>query len=123
MKVGFYKVYILPFLLLLAAEVAIAIFEFHEFVRGFIGDVLVIPLLYSFFRVFFKTKTWRIASLTLGIAMLIEVLQIFDIYTKFNLENKFLKIVLGSTFDFWDILAYSIGFLLILIFEKTIRNC
>ncbi len=106
------------FILLLVTEVAIALFHFHKFIRGFMGDVLVIPLLFYFLRIFIKWRTHYLAITVLGIAVLIEFLQLTDVLKHLHSTSKFLQIILGTTFDYKDLLAYSTGFLMVLGFEK-----
>ncbi len=104
--------------LLLVTEVAIALFHFHKFIRGFVGDVLVIPLLFYFLRIFTKWRTLYLALTVLGIAIAIEFLQMINLLKHFTITSNFLQIVLGTTFDYKDLLAYLTGFLLVLGFEK-----
>jgi len=106
------------FTLLLVTEVAIALFHFHKFIRGFVGDVLVIPLLFYFLRLFTKWRTLYLALTVLGIAVLIEILQLANVLHYLQVKSKFLQIILGTTFDYKDLLAYLAGFLLVLVIEK-----
>ena len=112
------KRYFTIFILLLVTEIAIAYFQFTQFVRGFIGDVLVIPLLYSFVRMISKIPGKKAVFLVLLIALLIEILQLFSIAERLEIENPILKILLGNTFDGWDLVAYLLGALVALFIEK-----
>ncbi len=112
------KRYFTIFTLLLITEVAIAIFHFHRFVRGFLGDVLVIPLLYSLLRGSTKLSVKKAAITVLFVAFTIEFLQYFTIAEILGIQSKILKTMLGTSFDPWDLLAYTLGFILILLFEK-----
>ncbi|QIE59100.1 DUF2809 domain-containing protein [Rasiella rasia] len=107
------------FILLLVTEVAIAIFHFHKFIRGFVGDVLVIPLLYYFLRIFIKWRTVYLLGAVLAIALGIELLQYSGLFQHLNIQSPLLKIVLGTTFDWKDILAYGVGGVLTLLLEKN----
>ena len=106
------------FTLLLVTEVAIALFHFHKFIRGFVGDVLVVPLLFYFLRFFTKWKTFYLAGAVLALAIIIELLQGIKAFKNIQLNSIFLQTVLGTTFDYKDIIAYCIGFLLLLGLEK-----
>lgn len=112
------KKYITIGLLLLVTEVAIAHFHFTKFIRNIVGDVLVIPLLYCFIRVFSKASILRSLSIVLSIAFLIELLQLLGVSEILNIDNTFVNIILGSTFDVRDLFAYIIGAILVLIIEK-----
>ncbi|MFC7358318.1 DUF2809 domain-containing protein [Jejudonia soesokkakensis] len=97
------------FVLLLIAEIAIALFHFHKFVRGFIGDVLVIPLLYYFLKLLTKFSTLKTLVIVLLIAFSIEFLQLFPISETLEINNNIINIIIGTTFDPKDLLAYFIG--------------
>ena len=110
--------YIAIFSILLAAEIAIAVFHFHDFVRGFIGDVLVIPLLYCFFRIVTNAAAKTVLLSVLGLAVGIELLQLFSIAEVLKIENTIIKTMLGSTFDWMDLVAYLFGILPVICIEK-----
>ncbi len=109
-------------LVLLFIEIGIAVFHFNLFIRGFVGDVLVILLLYSFLKIFIKNHVFKIAISVLAFAYAIEFLQLFKLAEKLQIHSKIMLTILGSVFDLWDLMAYFIGFLLILITEKTVSN-
>ncbi|MDC7996150.1 ribosomal maturation YjgA family protein [Altibacter sp. HG106] len=111
------NVYGVAFLCLLFIEVGIAMFASHGIIRGFIGDVLVIPLLYCFLQILFKGPVIRWALVALIIGFIVEYLQLVNILLPWISTHPVLKIVLGSVFDVYDLLAYSIGFVWILIME------
>lgn len=114
--------YATAFILLLALEIGIAVFNFHPVIRGFVGDLLVILLIYSFLKIFLKTNSIKIALYVLGFAFFIEVLQLFKLVELFEIQSKILRTVIGSVFDWWDIVAYIIGFVLIILFERMFQN-
>ena len=118
MKFRFDKKYALYFLGLLIVEILIALFVKNEVIRGAIGDVLVVILIYCFVQTFFavdKKKT----IIGVGIfALLIEVAQAFKLVEKLNLQdNKFFSTVIGTTFDLNDIWAYVAGCALVWMLE------
>jgi hypothetical protein len=106
-------------ILLLVTEVCIAVFIQDQFVRPFIGDVLVVILIYCLVKTFWNIPV-KLASLSvLAFACTIEVLQYFNLVSLLGLQkNQFMAIVLGSTFDWKDVLAYAIGSAIILWLEK-----
>ncbi|WP_146743733.1 DUF2809 domain-containing protein [Aequorivita sp. CIP111184] len=112
------KNYLILFIILLLLELAIAYFQFNSFIRGFLGDVLVILLLYSFLKIFIKNNVLKTAVSVLAFAYFVELLQLFKLVEKLNIQSEILLIIFGSVFDFWDLLAYFLGFLLILLIEK-----
>lgn len=112
------KRYFTIFILLLVTEVAIAYFHFHKFVRGFIGDLLVIPLLYTFLRFISRLSAKRALQLVLGIAFTAELLQLLNLPGSLQIENRLLLVLMGQTFDGWDLVAYGFGILPVLFIEK-----
>lgn len=119
----FYKKYALLTLFFLLLEIAIALFVRDRFIRPFVGDVLVVVLLYCFFRSFLKTTYQKVALGVLLFAYTIEILQYFDFVEKLGLQDyKIIAIALGSTFDYLDLLAYTLGFGLIWMVESYFEN-
>ncbi|NND64042.1 MAG: DUF2809 domain-containing protein [Flavobacteriaceae bacterium] len=113
------KRYLFLFLLILGTEIGIALWSNHSFVRGFLGDVLSVILLYTFLKSFFKISVPKAILLCFSIAFLIEMAQFFGISEILNIQNTVIKTILGSTFDYFDFVAYSFGALLVFIFERN----
>lgn len=100
-------------------EVCIALFIEDSIIRPFVGDVLVVALLYCFFRIFLNAAAWKVALSVFLFACIIEVLQYFDYVARLGLEdNRVLSIMMGRTFAFEDFVAYFTGFLLIILSEQ-----
>jgi len=118
MKVSFKKRYFIPFLLVLVSEIAIAIFHFHRFVRGFLGDVLAIPLLYFLLRSFSNLSKNKTLILVLLIGGAVEILQLVDLVGLLDIQSPVISTILGNTFDWTDLIAYALGGILILLLEK-----
>lgn len=118
MKINFKTRYFTFFLLVLVTEIAIAVFVFHRFIRGFLGDVLVIPLMYLFLRSFFSISFRKALSIVIGFAFMVEFLQLAKLPKKLDLDNSLLQIILGATFDPLDLIAYCLGAILIILLRK-----
>ena len=101
------------FAVLLAVEIVIGKFA-HGFLRAYVGDVLVIPLIYCFVRIFYvRPAVWLPAAVG-GLGILAEVLQYFDLCGLLGIpKGSLLGILLGSSADFADILCYAVGTVLI----------
>jgi Protein of unknown function (DUF2809) len=97
-------------ILIFLIEVLIAVFFNDQFIRPFIGDVLVVILIYCFVRAFWKVRVnVAIASIFI-FSCTVEILQYFNLVDRLGLRsNKLLSIILGTTFDWKDLLAYAIG--------------
>lgn len=107
-------------ILLFATETAIAYFHFNSFIRGFLGDTLVILLLYSFLKIFIRNQVLKTAISVLAFAYVVELLQLLNIAEKLNIHSEILLTIIGSVFDWRDLIAYTLGFLVILLIEKKI---
>jgi hypothetical protein len=121
MTLKFNKTYTLLFIVLLAIEILIAKFLTTGFIRYTFGDFLAVICLYCFFRSFVVIDTLKISITVLIIAYLIEFLQLINVLSFFNLQNNHLvKIILGSTFNISDLVAYTLGIITVLIIEYKI---
>jgi hypothetical protein len=110
--------YILLTLLLLIIEITIAVFVRDQFIRPFFGDFLAIILVYCGLRIF-KQNILKTALMSLFIAYFIEILQYFKFIEITGLiKYKVLAILIGNSFSWLDILAYSLGFVFILLIEN-----
>jgi hypothetical protein len=100
-------------------EVVIALFVKDSFVRPYVGDVLVVMLMYCFIRSFFNLNSIRTALFVLIFSFIIEFLQYMNIIEMLGLRKSALaRTVLGTTFVWYDLVAYTIGVLIILIIEN-----
>ncbi len=112
------KHYILATLFLFLIEVLIAIFMEDNFIRSYIGDVLVVILIYTFIRVFLPKKGKGLPIIIFLFAVFVEILQYINIVGLLGLENnRFLCIVIGTVFDYKDVISYLIGTLLLIGYE------
>lgn len=117
----FNKKYFLLFIILFLIEFAIAYFLKDGFIRHTFGDFLVVIMLYCLFRSFLNIKPKPTALLVLIIAFVIEFLQLTNFLEILGLENNiYAKIILGSTFQITDLIAYSLGIITVLIIENKI---
>ncbi|MBQ7765352.1 MAG: DUF2809 domain-containing protein [Lachnospiraceae bacterium] len=109
-------------IMLLTVEVLIALFIHDDFVRPYIGDVLVVMVLYTFIRIFVPEKIRMLPSFILCFAVLVEVMQYFRIVEVLGLQdNRFLSVLIGSVFDIKDIICYAVGCILIVIGQMVYK--
>jgi hypothetical protein len=102
--------YFVLFLLLLVVEVLIARFVHDGFVRPYLGDFLVVILIYCFLRSFLNWTMTAVAAVTLLFAFLVEFAQYFAIVDLLDLQhNRLARIIMGTTFSWHDLLAYTLG--------------
>ena len=109
--------------LLFATEVLIALYVTDSFVRPYLGDTLVVILLYCFIRSFSGLPVFGVALSVLIISFTIEFLQYINIVKMLGLENSAIaSIVLGTSFAWADVLAYVAGFVIVLISERILNK-
>ena len=98
--------YLITFIILMVIEILIAVYVHDSFIRPYVGDILVIGVLYTLIRVILPERIPYLPYLLFVFATTIEILQYFDFSSLFDFMNsKVLKIVLGSTFDIKDFKA------------------
>lgn len=113
------KKYMMTLIFIFIVELYIGLFVRDKFIRPFIGDVLVVILLYVFIRTFFTPRTKLLPVYIFIVAALVEIGQYFNILKIFNLEsNNFVRIIFGATFDIKDIICYFVGGLLLMIWQE-----
>lgn len=95
----------------------------NGFIRHTFGDFLVVILLYCFVKSFLNLNPKITGIIVLIIAFSIEFLQLSNLLEFLNLQNSHTaKLILGSTFQVTDLVAYTLGIIAVLIFENTIKN-
>jgi hypothetical protein len=102
--------YTIIFVLLLFIEVLIALYVHDSFIRPYVGDMLVVIVLYCFIRIFIPDKFILLPLYIFIFAAGVEVLQYFNLVQILGLENNtFLRVLMGSVFDMKDIGCYGVG--------------
>lgn len=104
----------------LAVEVVIACYVHDRFIRPYVGDVLVVVVVYCFVRIWIPQGVRLLPLYVFLFAAGVEVLQYFHLVELLGVgNNTFLRIVLGSVFDLKDILCYGIGCVFLEGFERV----
>lgn len=99
-------------------EVFIALFVRDNFVRPYIGDILVVIVIYTFIRGIVGRKIKFLPLYIFLFGVLVEVLQYFKIVELLNLQDsRFFTILIGTSFDIKDILCYLVGCLILVFWE------
>lgn len=111
--------YLLAALLGFGVLVAIALWVRDSFVRPFLGDVLAVIWLYTLCRAFIARSSTCLATLVLGFACLLELGQYLNLLDLLGLQDvRLARVVLGATFDPLDLLAYLIGWTVVMGVER-----
>ncbi len=102
-------------------EVYIGVFVKDDFVRPYMGDFLVVILIYTFVRTFFK---YPIVNTSIGVLLfsfLVEILQYFKIVEILGLgSHRIARTVIGTTFVWEDFIFYTMGIITVLVCEHFI---
>ena len=115
---AFNKSYFLAAVILFVVEVLIALYVHDQIVRPYIGDFLVVILLYCFVRAFINSDMIKVAVGVLIFAYLIEFLQYLDLIAFLGLQkSRLANVVLGNYFEWIDMVAYTFGIVSVIIFE------
>lgn len=115
----FKKQYFILAVLLFIIEVLIALFVHDTIIRPYIGDLLVVILIYCFLKSFLNISVLTAAVSVLSFSFVVEMMQYFKIVEVLGLQNnKVAKIIIGTSFAWIDLLVYVLGIAIVLIVEK-----
>lgn len=93
------------------------------FVRAYLGDVIVVMLLYTLIKSFFRVNNEKLILGILIFSCLVELAQYFNIAEKLGfLPGSLMYIVIGNSFSWIDILCYAAGCLLLYLFIKVTKE-
>lgn len=116
-------IYCILTVILLAVEVFIALFVHDRIVRPYVGDMLVVVVIYTFVRCWIPDAVRRLPLYVFLFATGVEILQYFKLVELLGVgDNRFLRILLGTSFDVKDILCYAAGCVLVWLAERKIRH-
>jgi len=123
-KAASYQCALYPFIsiVLFVYEAYLALYAHDAFFRPFFGDFIAVIFAYTFLKCFFyHTKQYdkQLATGALGVAYFLELLQKINFLEKTGLaKHKIMSMLIGSAFSWLDILAYTLGYLSIMLFLK-----
>ena len=107
------------FLLLFWIEVGIALWVDDAIIRPFFGDFIAVITLFFLLKTFLNLTDFTLALIAVGFAYFLEFIQFCRLLSHLPFKpNKFLVILMGSTFDWRDIFAYTLGILTVFLFDK-----
>lgn len=93
------------------------------FVRSYLGDVLVVMLMYYFVKAFVQVNNTKLIIALLIFSCVIEFLQYFHFAEVIGFkDNKIAMIVLGNSFSWIDILCYLAGGLILYLIEVLAKS-
>ena len=101
--------YVLVTILLLSVEFCIALFVHDRIIRPYVGDILVVIALYTFVKIFLPNRHRLLPLWIFLFAVGVEFLQLIHIAELLKINSRFLRILIGSSFDIKDIVCYAVG--------------
>ena len=119
-RLTFQKRYFVLAIIILITERLIAAFAHDKIIRPYIGDLLVVILIYCFLKSFLDIPVFPTAIAVLLFSYTIEILQYFNLADRLGFHNsKLAKIIIGSSFEWIDLIAYTAGIAIVLFIEKV----
>lgn len=102
--------YFIATLILLIVEILIALYVHDDFIRPYVGDAIVVIVIYTFTRIFIPEKCRLLPLYIFIFAVAVEILQGIHIVNILGVaDNHFLRTLIGDSFDIKDILCYGVG--------------
>lgn len=83
-------------------------------VRSFLGDVLAVAWVFYIIQTVVMARTSAIDLVAFAIGVMVELAQYALVRADVQIANPVLRVVFGATPDWWDVLAYAIGAVLVL---------
>ena len=105
------KPYIIIFIAIFAVETCIALFVHDDFVRPYIGDVIVMWAVYCLAQIILGGRfgSYKVAVGSLIFAFFVELLQKFRIVDVLGIKSPVLRTIIGTSFAPADLVCYLAG--------------
>jgi hypothetical protein len=119
----FNKTYFALAALLFVIEVLIARYMHDPIIRPYVGDLLVVILIYCVVRTFFDTPVFKTVIAVLLFAYLVEFSQYLNLIKEVGLQDSRLaNVIMGNSFEWIDMIAYTLGAAIIVAVEYLLRK-
>jgi DNA integrity scanning protein DisA with diadenylate cyclase activity len=128
----FNRTYLILAVILFFIEVYIALYVHDAIVRPYVGDLLVVILIYCFVKAFVNTPPLKTAMGVLIFAYIVELSQYLKLIKLLGLEkSRLANMIIGNSFEWIDMIAYTLGAVIVVAAEyyaarmrtrKVIRN-
>lgn len=103
--------YIIIFLVIFAVETCIALFVHDDFVRPYIGDVIVMWAVYCLAQIILGGRfgSYKVAIGSLIFAFFVEFLQKLRIVDVLGIKSPVLRTIIGTSYSTADLFCYIAG--------------
>jgi len=90
-----------------------------KIIRPYVGDLLVVILLYCLLKSFVNISVLKAAIFVLLFSYIVEFLQYLNLIKYLGLQkSRLANIILGNYFEWIDLLAYTFGIAIVVLVEK-----
>ena len=114
--------YIIAALILLAVEIFIGVYVKDDIIRPYGGDILVTALLCAIVRSVWTKPFKGMWLWVFAFSIFVEITQYFHLADLLGIHNKIVRIIMGGSFSFMDIICYFVGCLAFHLIERAIKN-
>lgn len=115
--------YALAALAIFLIEVAIALWVRDAWVRPFGGDVLAVILVYCGLRAVTRLDVVPAALIAVAVGFVVEAGQALHLADRLGLgDNPVARVVLGTAASVEDLIAYSVGGVILVLIERWRRH-
>ena len=110
------------FAVLVIIEVIIGVFVHDGFVRPYLGDIIVVMAVYALGRIIIPEKYPFLPLAVFIFSVIVEISQGFHIADIIGVKNPVLRAIIGTSFDWKDIICYAAGCIPLGIYEVILRK-
>ena len=109
--------------ILIFIEVLIALFVHDRIVRPYVGDTIVVIVIYTFMRIWIPQGHKLLIPAIFLFSVLVELLQYINIVGILGLSgSRFFSILIGGVCDPKDIACYAAGCLILVVYEHISKK-
>jgi len=114
--------YLLLAISLFLIEFAIAVFPTTHFIRAYFGDLLVVMLIYCAVKAVVDIEATRLIIAVFIFSVMIETAQYFHLVDILGIKHQVLRIIIGTSFSWVDILMYFLGCVAMYLLDVLLLN-
>ena len=112
--------YIIVTVVVFITEFLIALYVNDDIIRPYVGDVLVTTLLCTLVRSVYVKPIPKLWLWIFAFSIFVEITQYFRLADLLGISNKAVRIIMGGSFSFLDILCYFVGCFAFCLVEKYV---
>lgn len=117
------KRYLYAAILLFFIEIYIALNVKDDFIRPYLGDFLVVLLIYCTLKAFVRMSSFKAVIAVLLFSYLVELSQFFNLANRLGLgDNTIALMLMGNSFSWSDLVAYTAAGIFILALESVMKG-